>query len=100
MGGELVGGLYCVCIGKAVFGESMFALRNDASKLALAALIGFCLAQGVEVIDCQQNTRHLGSLGAFAIPRAQFVAQVRCAIAREPIGWHFEPLYWNHILNT
>jgi leucyl/phenylalanyl-tRNA--protein transferase len=89
-----------VCIGKTVFGESMFAHRSDASKLALAALLGFCRAQGVELIDCQQNTRHLASLGAFEIPRAHFVAQVRNAIAQAPMRWQFEPLYWNHILNT
>ena len=100
MEGELVGGLYCVCIGKAVFGESMFAHRSDASKLALAALLGFCRAQGVEWIDCQQNTRHLASLGAFEIARAQFVNQVRSAIALQPMDWQFEPLYWNPILNT
>jgi leucyl/phenylalanyl-tRNA--protein transferase len=98
--GEMVGGLYCVCIGKAVFGESMFAHRTDASKLALAALLGFCRAQGVQLVDCQQNTRHLASLGAFEIPRAQFVTQVRSAMALEPMRWHFEHLYWNHILNT
>jgi leucyl/phenylalanyl-tRNA--protein transferase len=98
--GELVGGLYCVCIGQAVFGESMFARRTDASKLALAALLGFCRAQGVALIDCQQNTRHLASLGAFEIPRAQFVTQVRSAIALGPMAWQFEPLYWHHILDT
>ena len=100
MDGELVGGLYCVVIGKAVFGESMFAHRSDASKLALAALLGFCRAQGVQLIDCQQNTRHLASLGACEIPRTQFVAQVRTAIAQHPMHWQFEPLYWNHVLNT
>ncbi len=100
MDGELVGGLYCVCIGKAVFGESMFAHRSDASKLALAALLGFCRAQGVAMIDCQQNTRHLASLGAFEITRAEFAKQVHSAIALESMDWHFEPLYWNLILDT
>lgn len=98
--GELVGGLYCVCVGKAVFGESMFAHRSDASKLALAALLSFCRAHGVQLIDCQQNTRHLASLGAGEIPRAQFVNQVRSAIALAPMDWHFEPLYWSHILDN
>jgi leucyl/phenylalanyl-tRNA--protein transferase len=97
--GELVGGLYCVAIGRAVFGESMFAHRTDASKLALAALVGFCRALGVELIDCQQNTGHLASLGAGEIPRSDFVQRVQKAIALEPMVWRFEPLYWNHLLD-
>ena len=97
--GELVGGLYCVAIGRAVFGESMFAHRTDASKLALAALVGFCRAQGVELIDCQQNTKHLASLGAGEIPRAQFVQRVSAAIDLQPMVWRFEPLYWAYLLD-
>jgi leucyl/phenylalanyl-tRNA--protein transferase len=97
--GELVGGLYCVAIGRAVFGESMFAHRTDASKLALAALVGLCRAQGVALIDCQQNTRHLASLGAAEIARADFVQQVGAAIGLPPLSWRFEPLYWNHLLD-
>jgi leucyl/phenylalanyl-tRNA--protein transferase len=100
MDGELVGGLYCVAIGKAVFGESMFSHRTDASKLALSALVGFCRAQGVEMIDCQQNTRHLASLGAFEIPRSDFVNQVHKAIAQTPMDWRFDPLYWTHIVDA
>lgn len=98
--GELAGGLYCVAIGRAVFGESMFALRTDASKLALAALVGFCRASGVQQIDCQQNTRHLASLGAAEMPRAQFVAQVQQAIGQPAPLWRFDPLYWNHLLDV
>lgn len=98
--GELVGGLYCVAIGKAVFGESMFALRTDASKLALAALVGFCRYAGVQQIDCQQNTQHLASLGAAEMPRAQFVAQVQQAIGLAGPVWRFEPLYWKHLLDV
>jgi leucyl/phenylalanyl-tRNA---protein transferase len=70
--GELVGGLYAVAIGRMVFGESMFAHRTDASKIALAALVCFCRAHGVPLIDCQQNTQHLASFGAHPLPRAQF----------------------------
>lgn len=97
--GVLVGGLYCVAIGRAVFGESMFAHQRDASKLALAALVGFCRAQGVAFIDCQQNTPHLASLGAIEMPRAAFVQRVQSAIALEPMDWRFEPLYWNLTLD-
>jgi leucyl/phenylalanyl-tRNA--protein transferase len=70
--GELAGGLYCVAIGRMVFGESMFAHRTDASKIALAALVAWCRSQGVGLIDCQQNTRHLASLGAHEIAREAF----------------------------
>lgn len=98
--GQLVGGLYCVGLGKAVFGESMFAARTDASKIALAALVCLCRRQGVALIDCQQNTRHLASLGAKEIPRAQFIDHVQKAQKRAPLQWNFEPLYWNEILSS
>ena len=100
MDGQLVGGLYCVGIGRAVFGESMFALRTDASKLALAALVCLCRAHGVELIDCQQNTRHLASLGAREMPRSQFVQQVQSAIGCAPVRWQFDALYWDHLLDV
>ena len=96
--GKLVGGLYCVCIGRAVFGESMFSHRPDASKLALAALVAFCRAHDISHIDCQQNTRHLASMGAAEMPRPQFVALVQTAISLAPPAWRFEPLYWTSIL--
>ena len=100
MDGELVGGLYCVNIGRAIFGESMFAHRTDASKLALAALICFCRAHGVEYIDCQQNTPHLRSLGACEMPRNQFASQLKVSIALESPVWHFDTLYWQHLFDN
>ncbi len=97
--GELAGGLYCVGIGRMVFGESMFARRTDASKIALAALVCLCRRHGVEAIDCQQNTRHLASLGACEWPRERFVAHVERATALPPPpSWRFESLYWNELL--
>ncbi|MBN9411514.1 MAG: leucyl/phenylalanyl-tRNA--protein transferase [Burkholderiales bacterium] len=95
--GELAGGLYCVALGHAVFGESMFARRTDASKIALAALVAFCLRHDIPRIDCQQNTRHLASLGAREIPRRDFVAGVAEAAAQAGPHWRFEPVYWNHL---
>lgn len=74
LGGELVGGLYGVGLGRVFFGESMFARVRDASKVALAHLVRECLARGVELIDCQMVTDHLTSLGSRAIPRAEFEA--------------------------
>ena len=70
--GRLVGGLYGVALGRAFFGESMFARETDASKVALVALVARLRARDFTVIDCQQNTAHLASLGAREIPRAAF----------------------------
>ena len=96
--GQLVGGLYCVGVGQAVFGESMFAHATDASKIAMAALVCICRRQQVALIDCQQNTRHLGSLGAREITRAQFINHLSSARVRPALNWNFEPLYWSEIL--
>lgn len=81
--GELVGGAYGVCIGRMFYGESMFARASDASKVALAYLVAFLRSQGVRMVDCQQETGHLASLGAAPIPRSQFLEHLRNAI-REP----------------
>jgi leucyl/phenylalanyl-tRNA---protein transferase len=96
--GRLQGGLYCVAIGKAVFGESMFTRMPDASKLALAGLAMFCSRHGIAMIDCQQNTQHLASLGAREIARADFVAQVAQNARKPPPAWAFDPVYWNELL--
>jgi leucyl/phenylalanyl-tRNA--protein transferase len=72
--GELVGGLYGVAIGKVFLGESMFARRSDASKVAFAYLVHQLIRWGYELIDCQMHTEHLASLGAVDIPRSVFCA--------------------------
>lgn len=94
--GEMVGGAYGVCIGRMFYGESMFARVSDASKVALAYLVAFLRSQGVKMIDCQQETGHLASLGATPIPRSAFLAHLRAAI-REPAIASWEvvpPLDW------
>lgn len=96
--GELAGGLYLVNLGRAVFGESMFARRTDASKIALAALVAFARAHAIGLIDCQQNTRHLASLGAAEIGRPQFLQHVRQASQAPAPAWRFEPVYWDQLL--
>lgn len=96
--GELTGGLYCVGLGKFVFGESMFSRVSDASKIALAALVGFCRAQGIAQIDCQQRTRHLASLGAREIAREAFIDEVSAKVHAPTPSWEFDPLYWDEIL--
>lgn len=96
--GELVGGLYCVAIGKAVFGESMFSLQPDASKIALASLVAFCCAHGMDMIDCQQKTAHLVSLGGAEIPRKSFIARIAKNAALPGPRWQFDPVYWNSLM--
>ena len=92
--GELVGGLYCVAIGRAVFGESMFTRVPDASKIALAALVCFCRVHGLPMVDCQQNTAHLASLGAREMPRSDFCAQVAVNSRLPGPVWQFDPHFW------
>lgn len=83
--GELVGGAYGVCIGRMFYGESMFARIPDASKTALAYLVAFLKHHGVIMIDCQQETGHLASLGAAPIPRSEFCKHLQMATALPPI---------------
>jgi leucyl/phenylalanyl-tRNA--protein transferase len=85
--GVLTGGLYGISLGRMFYGESMFARASDASKIALAALVRLLLREKVRVIDCQQNTRHLASLGARESGRADFLAHVRTAVDAAPIDW-------------
>ncbi len=96
--GHLVGGLYCIGLGHAVFGESMFAHRPDASKIALAALVCLCRNQGATLIDCQQNTRHLASLGAYEIQRTKFLQHLGEATTLPDLRWVFDLVYWNELL--
>lgn len=98
--GELCGGLYFVALGQAVFGESMFHRAPNTSKLALAALVAMCRQFGVNHIDCQQNTRHLASLGASEMPRDEFATHTRASVHRVSPHWSFSPVYWNHIVTT
>jgi leucyl/phenylalanyl-tRNA--protein transferase len=93
--GELLAGLYFVALGQAVFGESMFTTVRDGSKMALAMLVSVARRHGVQMIDCQQNTRHLASLGAHEIPREEFVRWVTDAQSQAPIAWESETLYWD-----
>lgn len=97
-GGKLVAGLYFVALGQALFGESMFTSVRDGSKLALCLLVSVARRHGVHMIDCQQNTRHLASLGATEIPRERFLAHVQQAQRKRPIHWPSEPLYWEELI--
>jgi len=85
--GRLCGGLYGVNIGHMFYGESMFARIPDASKIALAHLAGFLHRAECRMIDCQQNTPHLASLGAHEIPRSEFLATLSELTAEPQIVW-------------
>jgi leucyl/phenylalanyl-tRNA--protein transferase len=82
--GELVGGLYGLGLGQVFFGESMFTRAPDASKVALVKLVERLEAQDVQVIDCQQATAHLATLGAREIPRKEFSKLLQESIQYPP----------------
>jgi leucyl/phenylalanyl-tRNA--protein transferase len=77
---ELVGGLYGVSLGRVFFGESMFHLKTDASKVALYFLVEWCKQHGFSFIDVQQSTSHLKSLGAVDVPRRAFLKMLHGAL--------------------
>lgn len=81
LGGELIGGLYGLQLGRVFFGESMFSLQRDASKVAFARLVDECRRRDIKIIDCQVASNHLASLGAREVPRDEFAALL-CAYAR------------------
>jgi leucyl/phenylalanyl-tRNA--protein transferase len=81
-GEALVGGLYGVSLGAAFFGESMFAARPDASKLALVESVEWLASRGVQLVDCQVRTEHLSRFGAEEWPRERFLAALAGALER------------------
>ncbi len=72
--GELAGGLYGIALGRAFYGESMFAHATDASKIAFVHLVRQLQRWQYEIIDCQMRTDHLARFGAREIPRSEFSA--------------------------
>jgi leucyl/phenylalanyl-tRNA--protein transferase len=95
-----MGGLYCVSFGGMVFGESMFSRKTNASKIALAALSAWCLTNEVHMIDCQQETAHLLSLGAAPMPRKDFLEQLQISLNQTKIdkSWTFDKTILHHWL--
>jgi leucyl/phenylalanyl-tRNA--protein transferase len=73
----LVGGLYGMAMGKVFFGESMFSHESNASKFGFISLVKKLMSIGIELIDCQQETGHLASMGARSISREQFVSDLK-----------------------
>ena len=80
--GRLVGGLYGVSLGGAFFGESMFHVETDASKVALAALVDRLRTRGYALLDLQWVTPHLAQFGATEIRRGHYLQLLRTALAR------------------
>ena len=98
--GQIIGGLYCVSFGGMVFGESMFSHKPGASKIALAALSAWCLSNGISMIDCQQETSHLHSLGAAPVSRHEFLEQLQISLNQTKIelSWTFDKTILTHWL--
>lgn len=98
--GELVGGLYGLSMGSLFFGESMFSLKTDASKVALVYLVGQLRNWGFQLIDCQIQSDHLDSLGAEDISRSRFLAYIDTYIDLAPknsdwtLSWCYNNKLW------
>ena len=92
--GELVGVLYGVALGRAFFGESMFARAANASKVAFAALVRQLEHWQFGIIDCQMSTRHLASFGAREIARGEFTRRLSELIhyPPPPVPWRLAPM--------
>jgi leucyl/phenylalanyl-tRNA---protein transferase len=82
-GETLVGGLYGLSLGKVFYGESMFAHQPNASKFGFITLVKKLEAKGFHLIDCQQKTQHLMSLGAIGISRDVFMEQIETWVREE-----------------
>jgi leucyl/phenylalanyl-tRNA--protein transferase len=81
--GELVGGLYGLAIGKGFFGESMFSLISDASKVSLCALSSLCVEKSYDFIDCQVETPHLVKWGAQLLERDDFLELLETTLTKD-----------------
>jgi len=92
---ELVGGLYGIAIGALFFGESMFSIQTDASKVAFAYIVRQLAAAGCPLIDCQVSNTHMQSLGSTEIPRNQFLHYLKtylhCRLDPEQSPWKVSP---------
>lgn len=91
---QLVAGAYGLALGRMFYGESMFTHVTDGSKVALAYLVHFLKYHGVVMIDCQQETSHLASLGGKSLPRSEFIQHINHAITEpEIIDWQPRALF-------
>lgn len=93
-GGNLVGGLYGVCMGKAFFGESMFSRTSNASKVALKALSDVLAHRGYDFIDCQLKTEHLVGLGAVEVSRDTFLKKLHDTLQKPSDLGSWQHFFW------
>ncbi len=94
--GKLVGGLYGIAFGKAFFGESMFSLVSDASKVAFKALSDVLGSRGYDFIDCQMKTDHMIGLGAEVVEREIFLDALEIAIEKPTDFGKWDDFSWNY----
>ena len=89
--GELAGGMYGLAIGRCFFGESMFSLETNASKVLMVHLAHQLQLWGYRIMDCQVESRHLLTMGARTIPREKFLSILRMSIDQKPdqTDWTF-----------
>lgn len=93
---RLVGGLYGLAMGRAFFGESMFSLVSDASKVAFRALSDVLGGKGYDFIDCQMRTEHLVSLGAVEVGRNRYLDELETALNKPSDIGYWHKFNWNY----
>ena len=89
--GDLAGGMYGVALGRCFFGESMFSLETNASKVLMVHLAHQLQEWGYEIMDCQVESSHLLSMGATTVSRTEFLSILKACVDAEPkeSGWNF-----------
>ncbi|MFN3587130.1 MAG: leucyl/phenylalanyl-tRNA--protein transferase [Moraxellaceae bacterium] len=90
-GGDLVGGLYGISLGRAFFGESMFSRQTDASKAAFCYLMQLCRHWQIPLVDGQVENPHLMRQGAVLLPRADFLQRLAELVDLPSPDWHRPP---------
>ncbi len=94
--GKLAGGLYGVALGSAFFGESMFTLKPNGSKIALKALSDVLSENGYDFVDCQVVTEHLRRMGAIEIDRDEFLDRLDVAMQKPGLYGNWSQLKWEY----
>jgi len=97
--GKLAGGLYGLAMGKAFFGESMFSLASDASKIAFKALSDVLGAKGYDFIDCQMKTDHMVGLGAEVVERNRYLDELKEALEKPSDLGSWQHFSWSYPYN-
>ncbi|MBJ6137607.1 leucyl/phenylalanyl-tRNA--protein transferase [Marinobacter litoralis] len=89
--GDLAGGMYGVALGRCFFGESMFSLQTNASKVLMVHLSHQLQQWGYELMDCQVESSHLLSMGATTISRSEFLSILKAGVDAQPkaLNWDF-----------